>query len=391
MSRYMDTVAVASSTPPPLSAEPDELYHSSSDDDFKPTSLPAENDSSSSSEDEATPVATKLAQGKRKRKALSPTEFDSGDEATIQAARSRRAKKRKGDKTADDEDIILSDDEGGEGGLIKTRAQRRIEQRERRPLARTDGATVDVDALWAQLSSAPLRPVSTADSGPSKGNEQATDRDEVVETADLGDEDFITIKKTYIFAGQRTTEEKRVLKTSVEAQEYLALHHIALHKPAQGDESTAPPGPEAQPKETDAVDPHVCSKTLRRPLRRPSRFDPNPTGQVRGLPPELQLTWPRKPTIASTLTQPDQENVSTPALSVTTPRPMPPPERAQKLNVVDKSRLDWAGYVDKEGIAEELDEHGRAKEAYLGRMDFLANVDRKREEERRRAKGVAGI
>jgi hypothetical protein len=69
---------------------------------------------------------------------------------------------------------------------------------------------------------------------------------------------------------------------------------------------------------------------------------------------------------------------------------MPPPEKAQKLNVVEKSRYDWVGYVDKEGIADELDEHGRAKEAYLGRMEFLAGVEARKEEERRRAKVVLG-
>jgi ribosomal protein S6E (S10) len=76
---------------------------------------------------------------------------------------------------------------------------------------------------------------------------------------------------------------------------------------------------------------------------------------------------------------------------------MPPPElptkgkdKTQKLNVVDKSRMDWTGFVDKEGIAEELDTHGKTKEAYLGRMEFLAGVEARREEERKRVKVAAG-
>ena len=48
--------------------------------------------------------------------------------------------------------------------------------------------------------------------------------------------------------------------------------------------------------------------------------------------------------------------------------------------------MDWTGFVDKEGIADELDTHGKTKEAYLGRMQFLAGVEARREEERRNAK-----
>ena len=110
------------------SPDPEEPYHSSSDEDFNPSALPAADDSSSStSEDKVTLAITKSSQRKRKRKAPSPTDFGSGDEATIQAARRWRNKKRRGDRADNDEDILLSNDEGGEGGLIKTRAQRRIE------------------------------------------------------------------------------------------------------------------------------------------------------------------------------------------------------------------------------------------------------------------------
>jgi len=97
-------------------------YHESSDEDFTPTTAPAI-DSPSSSENEDAPKPTKA---KGKRKAPADDELDSGDEVTIEQVRKRKAKKRKGQKVDDDE-LILSDDEGGEGGLIKTRAQRRGE------------------------------------------------------------------------------------------------------------------------------------------------------------------------------------------------------------------------------------------------------------------------
>jgi hypothetical protein len=44
---------------------------------------------------------------------------------TIEAARKTRARKNK--KGADDDDELILSDDDGEAGLIKTRAQRRVE------------------------------------------------------------------------------------------------------------------------------------------------------------------------------------------------------------------------------------------------------------------------
>jgi hypothetical protein len=109
--------------PPEDASDAEKDYHESSDEDFNPTAAPAD-DSASSSEDED--AATKPAKAKGKRKAPADEELDSGDEVTIEQVRKRKAKKRKGQKVDDDE-LVLSDDEGGEGGLVKTRAQRRVE------------------------------------------------------------------------------------------------------------------------------------------------------------------------------------------------------------------------------------------------------------------------
>src|SRR5215469_1142904 len=80
-------------------------------------------------------------------------------------------------------------------------------QQERKPLASAKGATIDVDAIWAQLSSQPVgRPAD-----PLKQTEPIR----------VSEEDYITIKRTTKFAGQITTEERRVLKTSAEARLYL--------------------------------------------------------------------------------------------------------------------------------------------------------------------------
>ena len=92
----------------------EEEYDENADEDFNPESAVQDEDVSSSSDDEAANTVAKPTKKTTKRKADVDEELDSGDEATIQ---DRRRKKRKS-KDAD------AEDSGGEGGLIKTRAQR---------------------------------------------------------------------------------------------------------------------------------------------------------------------------------------------------------------------------------------------------------------------------
>ena len=346
----------------------EDTYRESSDEDFNPESAPAQ-DVSSSDEDIPDDATAKPAQRGRKPKPKTKTkrkanqnedeELDSGDEVTIQAARKTRAnKKQKASSDDSHDDWILSDDNDGDGGLIKTRSQRKAEKKERKPLARTEGATVDVDALWAQMMAIPLQPVHTL----AAREQEATAT--VAAPLPVEEEEQIAIKKVYTFAGQDTTEEKQIPRSHLD--KYLKDGWKLPDDPEKPAEVVE--------KTSDAEKP--VESLIRRPLRRPTRFDPNPTGFVRALAPEYQLSWPRKNMAILPL---QQENV-----------PLPPtkakPEKAQKLNVVDKSRMDWTGFVDKEGIAEELDMHGKTKEAYLGRMDFLAGVEARREEERRNVK-----
>ena len=60
--------------------------------------------------------------------------------------------------------------------------------------------------------------------------------------------------------------------------------------------------------------------------------------------------------------------------------------QAKKLNTVEKSRMDWAGYVDKEGIKDELELAGKSKGSYTAREDFLARSEARREEDSRRVR-----
>lgn len=147
------------------------------------------------------------------------------------------------------------------------------------------------------------------------------------------DEETITIKRTYKFAGEVITEEKTVPKDSAEAKLYLESLKSTKSTDKNADDN-------------DAQKPKV-----RRPLRRISRFDPNP-------PDAIKKSWAKQ-------ANPEE-----------TPK-------GPKLNTVMKSKLDWAAYVDREGIKDDLDMHGRAKDSYLNRADFLDRMEAKREEERR--------
>jgi len=112
----------------PPAVEPD-LDSSEDDEDFNPGAAPpaadAEGPSSDSDSDfSRNGVTTKKPKGKKRKQANGgglELELASGDEATIRKGKRRRQKKAKGAATDSDE---VSDDQGGEGGLIKTRAQR---------------------------------------------------------------------------------------------------------------------------------------------------------------------------------------------------------------------------------------------------------------------------
>ena len=347
-----------------LPIDQDEEYKSSEDEDFNPDAVDAPPDEDLSSDDDEAPQPKKVSR-KRKKTQADAEELDSGDEATITEL--RKAKKSKAD---DDEDS------GGEGGLIKTRAQRRAEyvqvslhcrvssnalrrkqERQEYQKANTDNVTVDVDALWATMLAKPMRPARDQP----KPVQDTNTKDAVAEQADSkdiqADEDdngMITIKRSYDFAGQKVTEEKRVHKDSAEAKLFLANND-----PTKQTKPRSPSPKDDQP-------------TLRRPLRRASKFEPNPTGEVKGLPLERQRL--RTPSRADVLAQ--QKRLEEEAKK----------GKAVKLNTVQKSAIDWAAHVDQEGFKEELDEYGRSKQGYIGKMDFLRGVHGKKEEEERKAR-----
>lgn len=112
-----------------MSHEPtidDEDYASSEDSDFAPDEAPEQGDASSDVEDETAGDTAEPAPVKRKRQTQAGGGDDaedagfenSGDEAIIGKGKKKQKKGRQAQR---------DEDEGGEGGLIKTRSMRAVE------------------------------------------------------------------------------------------------------------------------------------------------------------------------------------------------------------------------------------------------------------------------
>lgn len=212
--------------------------------------------------------------------------------------------------------------------------------------------TVDVDAIWARMTSGPVG------ASPSKAQDKSGARDQVtldssparaaaqpvaISQPEKEASDTVRIKRTYNFAGRVHTEEKVVARDSAEARLYLA----SLGENAEPDAET-----NTSPKRM----PRRAFRSVFEPItdQLHTRSDLNLGMSVR-----IQA------------------------------RELAREAGAKKLNTVEKSRMDWAGYVDKEGIKDELELAGKSKASYAERQDFLARSEARREEDARRAR-VAG-
>lgn len=176
---------------------------------------------------------------------------------------------------------------------------------------------------------------STRDGIDDEAPQQPVDENALAPETDDDASTMIRIKRTYNFAGRVHTEEKLVPRSSAEAKLFLA---------SQG---------EAAIPDADAL---PTKRATRKAFR--SAFEP--------------LTDP--------LPQRADLNLGVAARAHAA--------RATKLNTVEKSRMDWAGYVDKEGIKDELELAGRSKESYAARTDFLARSEARRDDDARRARAA---
>ncbi|KAL0931884.1 swr1p complex component [Colletotrichum truncatum] len=331
---------------PPDPTLDDEEYESSQDSDFAPEDAVAEGGDSDGDDSEGDDENAATAP-KRKRDAGGEEADDagfenSGDEALIKKAKKKRKKAKDADGAAGDED------DGGEGGLVKTRSMRAAEKVERKIAAASGPVTVDVDAIWAQmLTGQTTTPQPSEDKGPEEPDStkpnDATGSEKPTDTQGADSSGMIRIKRTYNFAGKVQTEEKLVARDSAEAKLYLA---------SLGNDAD---------KEAAEKEPEEPKRLLKKAFR--SAFEP--VIEIVGQRSDLNL--------GMTVRIKAREKEA----------------QAKKLNTVEKSKMDWAGYVDKEGLKDELELAGRSKESYAERQDFLARSEAKREEEARRAR-IAG-
>lgn len=322
--------------------EMEEEYDEEADSDFEAVSV-ASAEATSSSDDEKEPDAEAATRRPKKRRKAQTTEsttvleLDSGDEATIKDHHKARRKQRREGVEEDD----AGSGEEDVGWRAKTRAMRERDKddKKRGKLASTKSSTIDVNRIWEEMNSPSFISQQTAQQ-PNivSASSQEAQQDVIAEPQlePLADKEnapsqgeMITIKRTYKFAGEMHTEEKTVLKSSAEGRLWLAQ------------QATKPQTHDAE------------GRVVHRPLRKVSRFDPNvhDLGSFKG-------SW-------TTITK----GASGP-----------------KLNVVEKSKMDWASHVDAEGLKEELDTHAKAKEGYMHRIDFLREVEQRKEEEARAAR-----
>ena len=202
--------------------------------------------------------------------------------------------------------------------------------------------TVDVDALWAQMISGTAAAQDESQNAPPPASqESATAKQPRPATADTADNqsELIRIKRTYNFAGKVHTEEKLVARDSAEAKLYLA----SLAETGE----TADGG--AEPKRM----PRKAFRSAFEPI-----LDLTATGRRTDLNLGVSVRLRARELAAS----------------------------AKKLNTVEKSRMDWAGFVDREGIKDELELAGKSKDSFVTRQDFLARSEALREADARRAR-----
>ncbi|OAP56160.1 hypothetical protein AYL99_09339 [Fonsecaea erecta] len=270
------------------------------------------------------------------------TELDSGDEATV---REHKKGQRKGKK--DEHGVPEQSGHDSEGWRARTRGMltKEKEERKKNKLASSKGSTIDVNKIWEEMNRPGPLPPPRVEGGAVdqmvQPNETARPPDAASVSKDtdkenvpvVGGDETIMIKRTYKFAGEVHVEEKRVLKSSAEARLWLS-----------------------QQDSSKAGSPAADGKVVNRPLRKVSRFDPNFNNSD-----AFKGSWTSRTTREVQFKGP-------------------------KLNVVEKSKMDWAEHVDTEGLQEELDTHAKAKDGYLTRMDFLQQVAERQEAEARAAR-----
>lgn len=183
---------------------------------------------------------------------------------------------------------------------------------------------------------------------------------------DDDDNDMVNIRRTYNFAGKVHTEEKLVARDSAEAKLYLASLAGTGGQEAAG--TSAGAGVDGTAGDGD-------SGPERLPPRKAFRsvFEP-------------VIPAPQSGSTQNGSILPRRTDLDLGVQARLLARERTAQEKAKKLNTVEMSRMDWAGFVDKEGIQDELALAGKAKGSYAEQQLFLARSEAIREDEARRAR-----
>ncbi|GAB1602092.1 craniofacial development protein 1-like [Argonauta hians] len=146
----------------------------------------------------------------------------------------------------------------------------------------------------------------------------------------------VTITKVYDFAGEKVEVSKEVAADSKEAKEDLLMKSVR-EGPCDGLSPPEPPSKSSSSSSSSSSKSSSAMASLFSGKRPGSSSGGGGGGGLGGL------------------------------LSKIT--------KKNKLSTLEKSKLDWNGYKQKEGIESELQQHNRSKNSYLDRMAFLDRTD----------------
>ncbi|KAK9369246.1 bucentaur or craniofacial development-domain-containing protein [Lipomyces kononenkoae] len=146
-------------------------------------------------------------------------------------------------------------------------------------------------------------------------------------TTSVKEDDMITITETYEFAKNIITKEKKVPRNSAAGQAYL--------KEQEAREKLQAP----------------------RQIAKESSTGPTANGATQSITKPTVTSGPRK-----------RKGSSLEAIAAK--------NKPTKLNTLEKSKLDWQGFVEEQGIEDDLRRHNKG--GYLHKQDFLSRVEDKR-------------
>lgn len=230
--------------------------------------------------------------------------------------------------------------ESESGGLVKTRRARQEEEEyartHRYETLAAKSVPAKVDSIWEELQRASRDRLSSraGEVGSVLGSEASAAAPKPAgaslpsaELQSQWQEDKILIERSYKFAGETVHEKKWVARSSAEGQEHLNSLKFKQTAPAR-DKRVA--GPSSNANGEGEGEGEVRSRgegrlRLRRPLKRPPLLEQIISGGLR-----------------------------------------------PKLTTLEKSQLDWASYVDRAGLNDELVLHN--KDGFLARQEFLQRV-----------------